>query len=233
MSEVSNPLALAGHQRTGDGAQAGGQAPAHHQHGAGVDAHQAGALGVGGHGPQRQAHLGALQQHPQQDALEGEHQDQADGLLADAGEVSLGERRGHLQGLLARLDEDELGERVDGEEQAEGDDHHVERVVARLHGPDQQPFDQRAGDHREHHREQDGGHDAQPLVGEPPGDEGAEQGHLALGEVEQAGGAVDEHQGEAQRRVHRAPADAVEELVDEEIHQNPRYALRTASSAMS
>ena len=76
--------------------------------------------------------------------------------------------------------------------------------------------------------------------------EGREQGTLkryyANGDLEETvnfnpgevdPGSLVSHAPKAKEVKMPAPADAVEELVDEEIHQNPRYALRTASSAMS
>ena len=67
-----------------------------------------------------------------------------------------------------------------------------------------------------------------PVVGEPPGDEGGEQRHLALGEVEQPGGPVDEHEGQGHRGVDHADADAVDDLSRGRAASEPQVRLADA-----
>jgi len=64
--------------------------------------------------------------------------------------------------------------------------------------------------------------DRHVLLGQPPGEVGAEQGHLALGEVDRAGRPVDHDECQRQNGVDGAVADPVEQPVKEDLHQNPR-----------
>ena len=81
------------------------------------------------------------------------------------------------------------------------------------HGADDEPGGH-AADERKPQR--------QAGVGEAPHDERGEHGHLALGEVEQPGGAVDHHEAEAQHGVDRTVAEADEEEVQESFHVSSR-----------
>jgi hypothetical protein len=187
---------------------------------------------VGRHRPQLEPELGPLQQQPQQDALRHQHRDEADGVLADHDrvapareqlDVALRERRGHELGVGP---EDELSHRVEAQEQAQSDDHDVERAAGLLDWANEHPLDHRARDEGDGHGDADGGHDRQAEAVafgcQLPRDVGREQRHLALGEVEDPGGAEDDHEGEGHRPVDQTVADAVDDLFDEELHVVPR-----------
>ncbi len=64
-----------------------------------------------------------------------------------------------------------------------------------------------------------------PFVPELPGEEGREQGHLALSEVDQSGGPVDEHQRHGDRGVDRTLLQAENETIEEEVHSVPQVRL--------
>ena len=55
-----------------------------------------------------------------------------------------------------------------------------------------------------------------------PRDEGRQRAHLALGEVEVPGAAVDDDEGEGDERVDRPGRQAEEEGFEEAVHQYPR-----------
>jgi hypothetical protein len=79
----------------------------------------------------------------------------------------------------------------------------------------------------------DGDADRDAPLAELVDDVRAEQGHLALREVEVTGAAVDDDEAQRDECVHAALAQAVDESLQEQFHQNPRYAFRIASSALS
>ena len=57
------------------------------------------------------------------------------------------------------------------------------------------------------------------LLHQAPGDERAEHRHLALREVDDAGGAVDQHEGEREARVDPAGGEPRDDLLEELFHQ--------------
>ena len=79
-------------------------------------------------------------------------------------------------------------------------------------------------DERERQRaEQRASRAAAPASAQRPGDERGEHRHLALGEVDDAGRAEDQHQRERQRRVHRAVGDPVDDHLQEPLHREPPH----------
>ena len=99
--------------------------------------------------------------------------------------------------------------------------------------PDDDPLDDGATDERQRpSRRRSRAQIGQPFVPELPGQERREQGHLALGEVDQAGRPVDQDQGQGhrRRRSHLARRPRTRRSRKRSI-QYPRYALRTPSSA--
>ena len=98
----------------------------------------------------------------------------------------------------------------------------------------------RAGEREHGGGDEDGGQEREPDVDREPRDRvGAEQQHRALGEVDDAAGAVDDREPERDERVGRAERDALEEQLQELGHAatascssgSPRYARMTRSSA--
>ncbi len=59
------------------------------------------------------------------------------------------------------------------------------------------------------------------FVDQRPGNEGAEGGHFALGEIDVVGGLVDHHQGEGDRAVDDAVGEARRDLIEESFHDGP------------
>ena len=100
-------------------------------------------------------------------------------------------------------------------------------------GPHQRDLGGGAEHEADSHADDDGDADRDAPLAELVHDVGAEQRHLALGEVEVAGAAIDDDETERDQRVDAALAEAVEESLQEQFHQNPRYAFRMASSALS
>ena len=115
-------------ERTGEAAERGGETPAEHEHRRCGDAEQAGRFGVGGDGSQGEADLRALQEGPQEQALDREHPDEDERVAAQAHAaeepVAIGVRTGQGLGLHA---EEQLRECVEREEQSDRHDDEYER----------------------------------------------------------------------------------------------------------
>ena len=91
----------------------------------------------------------------------------------------------------------------------EGDDDHAEGAAV-LDGADEQPLEAGAHDHRPATAMITPIQMLEALLdGEDVDDEGADRAHLALGEVQVAGGLVDDHDRQGHRRVEGAVAEPV------------------------
>ena len=199
----------------GHGAEHCGEAPADREHAVHAHADERRRRRPQRGGAHRQPELRELEQHPEQQHRDDRDQQRADVLARerDAAEVvdGVAERRRHELEVGAPLPGDEP---VDQDEQADGDDHDGDHRV--LHGADQRRLDDRAEEEGDDQREEE-----RPPVGDVPegqlvGEVRRRHRHLALGEVDHLGGAVDEHERERQAGEDRALRQSGHRLLRED-----------------
>jgi len=104
------------------------------------------------------------------------------------------------------------GGAVDDEEEPERDHHHREHRRA-FDRTDHGSLDRGAAEERDRDREREGGPVGEAVVDQRPGDEGREHRHLALREVDDAGGAVDQDERDRERRPHSARGESDHDLL--------------------
>jgi hypothetical protein len=114
--------------------------------------------------------------------------------------------------------EDRLDRRRHGDARADRDHHQHEHRLP--HDPAQgDPVKARTEDPERAHRRENREPERQPDVHRHPRDQvGAEQQHRALGEVDDAARAVDDHEAERHERVRRSERHALEQELEELGH---------------
>ncbi len=222
----------------GDGAESGGQPPAEGEHHDDADAEQPARVGPYGGSSHHQAGTGEAEDEIDDGDADERHAEDVDRLLRD-GDVTdrHGLERERAENVL-RLRRPDPGSRAvqDDEQRDRADD---DRDLAGLRQrPDDPAVDERATDERDGERDPEADPERQlPALrvgDEPPGDVRREHRHLALGEVDDTGRAVDEHEGEREHGIDPAVGEAGDDGLDEvrPVHQ-PRYDLLTRSSSRS
>jgi hypothetical protein len=116
---------------------------------------------------------------------------------------------------------DPAREAVQEDEEAERDDDERERLAA-LEVPDQAALDGHPGEEREGQRCQHRQAERNSPRVQAPGDEGAEHGHLALGEVDDARRPEDQDERQRERGVDRAGGYPVDDDLYEALHDLPQ-----------
>ena len=205
----------------GDGAEAGRETPADHEQAADRQARERGGLRVDRDRAQREPELRAEEEQLQQDHDADDHQGRADRAdahhRAEDVDVLHREQRRELQVVEAP---DPAAEAGDEGEQA--DRHHDRGVgVAPLEAAHQEALDERAEHERHQDRQQDREDQRHAPLDERVREVGREHGHAALGEVDQPGRLIHQHDGQRERRVDRAGREAVDDELDEGAHAQP------------
>ena len=119
-----------------------------------------------------------------------------------------------FSGALHKLAPDPGRQPVHEDQQADGQDDDGQHRRA-LDRPDHHPLQQDAAGEGDQQRERERDPLRQPVLGEAPGDERREGRHLTLREVDDACGAVDDHDRQSETGIDRALADACGELLRE------------------
>ena len=113
---------------------------------------------------------------------------------------------------------DPAGEPVEGDEEADRHDHDHD-LGSMLDRPDHDPLDRGAADEGDHERERERGPERESMAHQRPRDEGRERRHLALREVEDIRGAVDEDERQREARVDRPLREPAHDLLQKLGHQ--------------
>ena len=136
----------------------------------------------------------------------------------DVADLERPAREGALDGAhLARPDP--RRKPVEQEQQADRDDHDAD-LRAALDGANHRLVDPESADERHEQGDRERGPVADAVVRhQRPGDVGGEHRHLALGEVDDAGGAVNEHERQREQAVDAAGGETRDDLLEELRHQ--------------
>ena len=179
--------------------------------------HRRRRLGVGGHRPHRQTQLGPLEEQEEHGHHHRQHQrphrSSATAIATSPTSTWLDAER-RLEALV-EVPQISWASTVETEEDPDGDDDDRQGPLVRIAQRRHRHLVQQRAD-RGTRRPSPRGWRAtcgMPSSADRPDEERREHGHLALGEVEQAGGAVDDHEAEAEHRVDRPVADAVDEYL--------------------
>ena len=175
--------------------------------------------------------MGVVEEQVEQDADDRHHDHDGEAVGAD------GDVADDVDGLVAdQLGAVALGACPDLEGQTHEEQEHAEGRHQLLGGPRTPPLERTeddpleeepdaGADDQQGHRRGDGQADV-PLRVHLPQDVGHEHGDGAVGEVEDAGGLVGQHEADAGQRVDAAGADAGEDQREPELHRLAPTCLR-------
>jgi len=113
---------------------------------------------------------------------------------------------------------DPAGQPIQEDQEPDRDDHDHDLGPV-LDRTDHDTLHGRPADEGEHERQRERGPVREAVVHQRPRDVGGEGRHLALGEVDDVGGAVDENERQGEAREDRAGGETAHDLLDEIRHQ--------------